>query len=101
MLVQPALTTHLLCRPVSIADCMDVGEELQVLCGSALMCYETTVTFGKAFSNVAYRTMRSPSHVFDSCEGPRWTTDCYLPAWPMDAPLPVQGSHPFCAYHPS
>jgi len=25
MLVQPALTTHLLCRPVSIADCMDVG----------------------------------------------------------------------------
>jgi hypothetical protein len=37
-LVQPALTTHLLSRPVSIADCMDVGEELQVLCGCAAMC---------------------------------------------------------------
>jgi hypothetical protein len=37
-LVQPALTTHLLCRPVSIADCMDVREELQVLCGAAHLC---------------------------------------------------------------
>ena len=32
MLVQPALTTHLLCRPVSTADSMGRRWELQVLC---------------------------------------------------------------------
>ena len=39
MLVHPALTTHLLCRPVSIADSMGPGHELQVLCEAGEMCY--------------------------------------------------------------
>src|SRR5208282_603914 len=39
MLVQPALTTHLLCRPVSIADSRGTGEELQVLCGVTKVWY--------------------------------------------------------------
>jgi hypothetical protein len=39
MLVQPALTTHLLCRPVSIADSRWKRKELQVLCGMGGMCY--------------------------------------------------------------
>jgi hypothetical protein len=38
MLVQPALITHLLCRPVSIADSMCPRSELQVLCNKAAMC---------------------------------------------------------------
>jgi hypothetical protein len=38
MLVQPSLITHLLCRPVSIADSMGPREELQVLCSVAEMC---------------------------------------------------------------
>src|ERR1700722_13014034 len=32
MLVQPALTTHLFCRPVSTADSTGLRGELQVLC---------------------------------------------------------------------
>ena len=39
MLVQPALTTHLLCRPVSIADSRVLREELQVLCEAGELCY--------------------------------------------------------------
>jgi hypothetical protein len=39
MLVQPALTTHLLCRPVSIADSMVRRWELQVLCGVGTVWY--------------------------------------------------------------
>jgi len=37
-LVQPVLTTHLLCRPVSIADSMGPGQELQVLCKGGAVC---------------------------------------------------------------
>src|ERR1700722_2483650 len=33
MLVQPALTSHLFCRPVSTADSTGLRGELQVLCG--------------------------------------------------------------------
>jgi hypothetical protein len=39
MLVQPALITHLLCRPVSIADSRVLREELQVLCDAGTLCY--------------------------------------------------------------
>jgi hypothetical protein len=39
MLVQPALITHLLCRPVSNADSMVPRSELQVLCGMGTVWY--------------------------------------------------------------
>src|ERR1017187_3071503 len=46
MLVQPALTTHLLCRPVSIADSTGPRRELQVLCEKGALCYVLIPAFG-------------------------------------------------------
>src|ERR1035441_2478074 len=51
MLVQPALTTHLLCRPVSIADSTGPRRELQVLCEKGALCYVLVPAFGTARPN--------------------------------------------------
>src|ERR1039458_2308348 len=47
MLVQPALTTHLLCRPVSIADSTGLCQKIQVLCEVSAVCYRCCLAFLK------------------------------------------------------
>src|ERR1035441_5630409 len=53
MLVQPALATHLLCRPVSIADSTGPRRELQVLCEKGALCYVLVPAFGTASPKAA------------------------------------------------
>jgi hypothetical protein len=47
MLVQPALITHLLCRPVSIADSMCPRKKLQVLvrCMAGVLRFSAQIAF--------------------------------------------------------
>jgi hypothetical protein len=49
MLVQPALITHLLCRPVSIADSMCPRKKLQVLvrCMRGVLRFSAQIPFAE------------------------------------------------------